>query len=208
MASHVPDTGRENEEKRWALHLDDLIPMRSSRSASAGPHWRRPAAGSARLWRLSIAVALAAFALGYATGSWRRAGSIRVSIHRQAAKQPRSQLADMRHTGLQLRAVGQDVPAISMHTVVMTNCDRWQDWQMAGLYWSFLRRACSSAFPCTKPLPGNKVYSAKSWHASFTTQVWAAWGVHAPAGLQCGRAAAPASQLALPRLGDDRRAPD
>ena len=29
--------------------------------------------------------------------------------------------------------------AISMHTVVPTGCDRWQDFQMAGLYWSFLR---------------------------------------------------------------------
>ena len=28
---------------------------------------------------------------------------------------------------------------ISMHTVVPTGCDRWQDFQMAGLYWSFLR---------------------------------------------------------------------
>lgn len=29
--------------------------------------------------------------------------------------------------------------AISMHTIVPTGCDRWQDFQMAGLYWSFLR---------------------------------------------------------------------
>ena len=29
--------------------------------------------------------------------------------------------------------------SISMHTVVPTGCDRWQDFQMAGLYWSFLR---------------------------------------------------------------------
>ena len=29
--------------------------------------------------------------------------------------------------------------SISMHTIVPTGCDRWQDFQMAGLYWSFLR---------------------------------------------------------------------
>ena len=29
--------------------------------------------------------------------------------------------------------------SISMHTVIPTGCDRWQDFQMAGLYWSFLR---------------------------------------------------------------------
>ncbi len=28
---------------------------------------------------------------------------------------------------------------VSMHTIVPTGCDRWQDFQMAGLYWSFLR---------------------------------------------------------------------
>ena len=32
-----------------------------------------------------------------------------------------------------------DRSSISMHTIVPTGCDRWQDFQMAGLYWSFLR---------------------------------------------------------------------
>ena len=28
---------------------------------------------------------------------------------------------------------------ISMHTVIITSCDRWQDWASVGVYWSFLR---------------------------------------------------------------------
>ena len=35
--------------------------------------------------------------------------------------------------------------SISMHTIVPTGCDRWQDFQMAGLYWSFLR--CATCHP-------------------------------------------------------------
>ena len=31
------------------------------------------------------------------------------------------------------------IQSISMHTIIPTGCDRWQDFQMAGLYWSFLR---------------------------------------------------------------------
>ena len=143
MASDVPDASHDVEGKRGMLHLGDLMPLRPLPSSSAGLHRQCPAAGSLRLWRIAITVALAAFVLGYATGSWKRVGNIKVSIHRQAAVQPHSQPADMRHTELQLRALRLDVPSISMHTVVMTNCDRWQDWQMAGLYWSFLRRACS-----------------------------------------------------------------
>ena len=43
------------------------------------------------------------------------------------------------HAAVQMRAEQDDTQNISMHTVIITSCDRWQDWASVGVYWSFLR---------------------------------------------------------------------
>ena len=52
---------------------------------------------------------------------------------------------------------------ISMHTVVPTGCDRWQDFQMAGLYWSFLR--CLPIIQHHDSIPSSSK-TADPWHCN------------------------------------------
>lgn len=62
-----------------------------------------------------------------------------------------AQLAAGRRSFARARAVRQPVPWVSMHTVVPSSCTREADWEVVGLYYSFLRCArCShSAQPFT-----------------------------------------------------------
>ena len=65
---------------------------------------------------------------------------IRLKMSSSAASRPDNFPIDKAHVRQQYRYLQPgNISAISMHTVVPTGCDRWQDFQMAGLYWSFLR---------------------------------------------------------------------
>ena len=64
----------------------------------------------------------------------------RLKISASASSQPDDLRIVTAHARQQYRYLQpSNTSAISMHTVVPTGCDRWQDFQMAGLYWSFLR---------------------------------------------------------------------
>ena len=79
--------------------------------------------------------------------SGQKNATIRLKISASASSQPDDLQIVTAHARQQYRYLQpSNTSAISMHTVVPTGCDRWQDFQMAGLYWSFLR--CSSC-SCT-----------------------------------------------------------
>ena len=115
--------------------------MKASRSTSAAFNKRR--LGSLCRLTLLTASALGIFTAGHVIGRWstKGAGSIRLTIRQQPTAKQLSQPPPGRAEA-QLLPSRQDVPAVSMHTVAMTNCNRFQDWQIIGLYWSFLRCAC------------------------------------------------------------------
>ena len=72
--------------------------------------------------------------------SGQKNAGIRLTISASASSQPDDLQTITAHVRQQYRYLQpSNASAISMHTVVPTGCDRWQDFQMAGLYWSFLR---------------------------------------------------------------------
>ena len=66
-----------------------------------------------------------------------------------------AQLPAGRRSFARARAVRQPVPWVSMHTVVPSSCTREADWEVVGLYYSFLRyaRFGHPAKPFTQPQP-------------------------------------------------------
>ena len=128
--------------------VEDGLMSSKSRNVAAASHKRR--LGSLCRLTLLAASALGIFIAGHLIGRWftRGAGSIRLTIWQQPTAEHRSHALPA-HAEAQLPPSRQNVTAISMHTVAMTNCNRFQDWQMIGLYWSFLRCACMQAWsPC------------------------------------------------------------
>ncbi len=81
--------------------------------------------------------------IGYQARSIRQQSTrVNLRLHAHATSQALVPQISKEHLRQQYRHLQPpERSSISMHTIVPTGCDRWQDFQMAGLYWSFLRCA-------------------------------------------------------------------
>ena len=93
-----------------------------------------------------------------------------------------AQLPAGRRSFARARAVRQPVPWVSMHTVVPSSCTREADWEVVGLYYSFLRCARfahPAAQPFAQPPPRQLKAPAATAHCATRpadrTAHWTDW---------------------------------